>query len=66
MIINYILNYQNNYISAFLFSKNFPAILEMGVELTPLMNSEVFLFHFDLDEWPMTSTNDETCIRPYN
>ena len=43
-IINYIIQYQNNYISSFLFTKNFPKILEMGIEIAPLLNSKVFLF----------------------
>jgi hypothetical protein len=38
----------------------------MGVELTPLLESEIFIYRFDLDEWPSTHTNNETTIRPYN
>ena len=41
-------------------------ILEKGIELAPLLESDVFKFHFDFDEWPTTHTNDETTIRPYN
>ena len=59
-ILNYILNYQNNYISAFLFSKNFATILEKGIGLAELLSSKVFVYDFDLDEWPSTHTNDET------
>jgi hypothetical protein len=58
--------YQNNYISAFLFSKNFSQMLEKGIELADLLCSEVFIYDFDLDEWPSTHTNDLTTIRPYN
>lgn len=65
-ILNYIVKYQNNYISAFLFSKNFHIILEKGIELTDLLSSNVFYYQFDLDEWPSTHTNDVTLIRPYN
>jgi hypothetical protein len=53
-------------VSAFLFSRNFPLILEKGIELTALLESNVFLYHFDLDEWPSTHTNDQRIIRPYN
>ena len=57
-ILDYIIKYQNNYISAFLFTKNFSTILEKGIELTELLSSDVFLYNFDLDEWPSTHTND--------
>jgi hypothetical protein len=43
-----------------------PLILEKGIEIAPLLNSDVFTFEFDYDEWPMTHNNDERMIRPYN
>jgi hypothetical protein len=49
-----------------LFTKNFNVILEKGIELAPLLESDVFNYHYDFDEWPSTHTNDETTIRPYN
>ena len=30
------------------------------------MNSQVFLFEFDFDEWPMTHYNRSTVFRAYN
>ena len=34
--------------------------------MTGLLESEVFYFQFDFDEWPSTHTDDETYYRPYN
>jgi hypothetical protein len=34
--------------------------------VTGLLESEVFCFQFDFDEWPSTHIDAETYIRPYN
>jgi hypothetical protein len=49
-----------------MFRKNLPALLEKGIPLTKIMNSNVFTYTFDYDEWPMTHYCDETVIKPYN
>lgn len=43
-IINYVVRYQNNFVSSFLFLKNFQSLMEKGLELSPLLNSEIFRF----------------------
>lgn len=65
-MIDYIVKYQNNYVSSYLFLKNFPILLEKGIKLQPLLDSQVFNKTFDYDEWPSTHHNDATYIRPYN
>jgi hypothetical protein len=65
-IINYIVKYQNNYSSSYLFKKNLPQIMDMGVEVQWLFDSKVFTMEFDYDEWPSTHTNDQDYMRPYN
>jgi hypothetical protein len=65
-IINYLIKYQNNYLSSFLFTKNLPQIISRGIAVSPLLNSQVFFFTFDYDEWPSTHTNRDSIIRPYN
>lgn len=62
----YICEYQNNYVSSYLFRKNLPIFLEKGIETTPLLDSEVFTRKFDFDEWPSSHTNEDTALRPYN
>jgi hypothetical protein len=34
--------------------------------MTGLLESEVFCFQFDFDEWPSTHVDAETYRRPYN
>ena len=65
-IIKYIVKYQNNYSSSYLFKTNLPKIMEMSVEVHDLFDSKVFTFDFDYDEWPSTHTNDNMYMRPYN
>jgi hypothetical protein len=63
---NYICEYQNNYVSSYLFTKNLPIFLEKGITCTSLLECEVFTRKFDFDEWPSSHTNEETALRPYN
>jgi len=43
-IIEYIVKYQNTYVSSFLFQKNIPNLLQKGIELHSLFNSSIFSF----------------------
>jgi len=65
-MIEYIVNYQNNFISSFLFNKNFPILLEKGINVANLLNSQVFSLSFDYDDWPSSHTDQETYLRGYN
>lgn len=67
-MINYIVTYQNNYISSFLFAKNFMKLIELGVEVSPLLldESHIFRYSFDFDQWISTHTNDQRYLKPYN
>ena len=64
--MDYIVQFQNNYISSFMFNKNLPNIVEKGIPISHIIESNVFMFEFDYDEWPMTHYNEETVIRSYN
>jgi hypothetical protein len=55
-IIDYIIKYQNNYISFFLFRANFPILLKKGITVGPLLKSKVFYFSFEMMEWPSIHT----------
>jgi len=65
-IINYVVRYQNNFVSSFLFLKNFQSLMEKGLELSPLLNSEIFRFQFDYDEWPSVHVDKNEYRKPYN
>jgi len=67
LIIKYITKHQNNLASAYLFKKNFRDLLELNVEgLKELLDSEIFMYSFDFDEWPSSHTNDAELSVPYN
>jgi len=65
-MVNYIVNYQNNYVSSFLFLKNvLPEFLEKGIKCEALLNSAIFYRKLDFEEWPTSHRNDTAIIRPY-
>jgi len=66
VIVNHVVKYQNNFVSSYLFRKCFHKMVEKGIEVAQLLNSHVFSFTLDFDEWPSIHTDDESYIRPYN
>ena len=65
-VIKYIVKYQNNFVSSYLFLNNLPVLMEKGIELNGLLGSNVFTMVFDFDQWPGNHFDDEECIRAYN
>lgn len=65
-MIEYIVKYQNSHISSVLFTKTLPVLVEKGISVVSLINSNVFQYTFDYDEWPGSHRNDEECIKPFN
>jgi hypothetical protein len=53
-------------VSSYLFEKNCINLINLGVELTPLFDSDVFNYTFDYDQWPSTHVVREMEMRPYN
>lgn len=64
-IISYIVKYQNNFVSSYLFLHNFPILMEKNIPVKPILDSEIFSVVFDYDNWPGNHTNGEECIRFY-
>jgi hypothetical protein len=64
--MKYIVKYQNNFVSSFLFLKNLPVLMEKGISMHDLLASNVFCVVFDFDMWPGNHNDDEECIRAYN
>ena len=56
--IDYIVEFQNNFVSSYIFQKNMAVILSKGIKVSHLFDSKVFYVQFDFDEWPSTHTND--------
>lgn len=42
MILDYIIKYQNSFISSYLFTKNMPVIIEKGINVHGILSSKVF------------------------
>ena len=40
--------------------------MKMGIEISDLLNSSVFMYQFDFQEWPSIHANQIECLRPYN
>jgi len=65
-IIEYIVKYQNNFVSSFLFQRNFFDLIEKGISVSSLLNSNIFCFSFDFDEWPSIHFDHDKYLKPYN
>jgi len=65
LLIAYIVKYQNNFVSSYMFLKNVPVLLDKGIALHDLLDSKVFNVVFDFDAWPGNHNDDEECIRAY-
>ena len=46
--------------------KNISVLIEKGVLVSSLFNSEIFYYQFDYDEWPSSHTDSVEYIRPFN
>ena len=58
-MLHYIIKYQNTYVTALLISKQIPILLEKGISIADLLQSKVFSFPFDYDEWPGKHSNNK-------
>lgn len=65
-MIKYIVKYQNNFVSSFLFSRNFTTLMERGVAVSDLLNSNLFHFSIDYNEWPNAHAISDPYLAAYN
>ena len=67
-MIAYIVKYQNNFVSSFLFTNNLVKLIETGIEIAPLLSDDCQIFRYKLncDQWANNHTNDNTFLKPYN
>ena len=66
MILDHIVSYQNNYVSSYLFSHNLTKLMERGIKVDRLLDSDVFSYKFQYPEWPAAHTDVRKMIKPYN
>ena len=66
IMIDHIVKYQNNFVSAFLFRHNMVQLMGKGIEVSKLLSSNIFNHHFEFEEWPVAHRNLKKIILPYN
>lgn len=66
LIIQYIIDYQNSSVFKFLFEESLIYLLEKGIKLTPLLNSQIFIYEFESEDWPKVTTIGDEIVAPYN
>jgi hypothetical protein len=65
-MIKYIINFQNSHVFSHLFENNLVDLINKGVEMTPLFESNVLTYNFDFDEWPATNQDTSKNLAPFN
>jgi len=58
LIIDYCINYQNSYAFAFLFESSLIKLIEKGIKVAPLLESDIFCHTFEADDWPLIHTDN--------
>ena len=66
LIIEYVINHQNSYVFSFLFKNNLIKIVNRGVKVAKLLQSDIFCHKFDYEYWPSTHADSRTALRVYN
>lgn len=66
ILIAYIVKYQNNFVSSFLFTNIMIKLIEKGISVHDILASNIFNVVFDYDQWPSTHSVKTRLIRPYN
>ena len=65
-MINYIIKYQNSYVYSYLFQQNLMKLMKIGIEISDLLQSNVFIYQFDYQEWPSIHFDHTEQLRGYN
>jgi len=50
----------------FLFQDNFKKLIEKGIKVSELLDSDIFCHQFDFEDWPLIHSDDSYTIQPYN
>lgn len=65
-MINYIIKYQNSYVYSYLFEDNLVDLLQKGINVSGLLNSDIFFHRFDFESWPAIHHCDLSISTHYN
>ena len=66
MIIDYVIKHQNSYIFSHLFKSNLIKLINKGVKVSELLQSDIFEHKFDYELWPSTNVIGKKVQKHYN
>ena len=66
LIIDYIVTHQNSFIYSYLFKKILISLINRGVQVSKLLDSDIFQHQFNFELWPSTHSNGESMQKFYN
>jgi hypothetical protein len=56
-MIEFIVKYQNTYAFSFLFENNLTMLVNKGIKVALLFESDIFFHSFEFDDWPIIHTD---------
>lgn len=65
-MIEFIVQNQNNFCFSFLFEDVLVNLVNKGIKVKNLLESDIFCHHFELDDWPVIHYNSDSLIVPFN
>lgn len=65
-MIEYVVRHQNRFEFNCLFTNNLVELLSTSIEVSNLLNSELFNYHFAFDDWANQHADPSTVIMPFN
>lgn len=66
LIIDYMVKFQNSFAYNFIFQDIFLKLLKKGISVGPLLQSKIFCYQFDVEQWPVVHPSNSYQIKPYN
>jgi hypothetical protein len=66
LLTDYLVKYQNNFTSSYQLRVTITEMIEKGLTIKKLLDSSIFSYQFDFDQWPGNHICDSEEIRPYN
>lgn len=66
LMIEYLVKYQNSNVYSILFTKSLIKLINAGIPVFDLLNSQIMHLNFEFDTWQAESTQNDKVIVPYN
>ena len=65
-MIKHIVEYQNHYCFSFLFEDKLIRLINKGILVSRLLESNIFSYTFEYESWPAIHSDNSTLMVPYN